>query len=480
MATNLKTPTADAAFSYTKEWEGFSADGGPDSRGVPTYGYGYALIVHSNNVWSVKTNLVDDLTVIGVSINPKQVDKLKDVAAALAADDRAGAKALAAGLGLPRITRADGEKLFRRVLPLHEEVVRKGIGKNVYAKLDPDRRAALIDAAYQRPGDFKRVAGAVGAALGRDDFGAAGRELGKLSRGQRRTLRSDTNAQYLRNPHAADRVRVRRGESLSVIANEASRRLGRTVTQGELQRLNGIGDPNDIRAGSLLKIPDPAGSDVGMAPPAPPPIPRRKPPAPTSTPGRRSLLGGEHPFPVQKADAGREAPSPALIAMRNAIRQQVDPVDHTVLKRPSSLTEDEAGGMIGHDSYWAGEFDPRGEMLQTATRNFYDTIWGRGGTGKPRVQPTPLHEAGGMPLSAGRETVAGELARRTGKGGVPRIVTDLQETLNDLRRANDDRVLPSLMTDGVFGPKTLARLDEELVRGGSGSVVSALGRRAFA
>ena len=47
----------------------------------------------------------------------------------------------------------------------------------------------------------------------------------------------------------------------------------------------------------------------------------------------------------------------------------------------------------------------------------------------------------------------------------------LQTTLNKRGYSNTQQVLPHLKEDGDFGPRTLARLDEELLRDGPGSVI---------
>lgn len=47
----------------------------------------------------------------------------------------------------------------------------------------------------------------------------------------------------------------------------------------------------------------------------------------------------------------------------------------------------------------------------------------------------------------------------------------LQTTLNKRGYDNPQHILPHLKEDGDFGPRTLARLDEELLRGGPSSVI---------
>ena len=47
----------------------------------------------------------------------------------------------------------------------------------------------------------------------------------------------------------------------------------------------------------------------------------------------------------------------------------------------------------------------------------------------------------------------------------------MQTTLNKRGYDNPQHILPHLKEDGEFGPRTLARLDEELLRGGPSSVI---------
>ena len=56
----------------------------------------------------------------------------------------------------------------------------------------------------------------------------------------------------------------------------------------------------------------------------------------------------------------------------------------------------------------------------------------------------------------------------------------LQRGLNDIRIRRPSRVLPHLKEDGEFGPRTLARIDEELVHGGATGLVDDLWDGLFA
>jgi lysozyme family protein len=76
-----------------------------------------------------------------------------------------------------------------------------------------------------------------------------------------------------------------------------------------------------------------------------------------------------------------------------------------------------------------------------------------------------------FPLSRGRETIADDLSAKAANSNIPDAVRGLQKTLNQRGWSNRNQMLPQLKTDGDFGPRTLARLDEELLRDGSRSVI---------
>ena len=76
-----------------------------------------------------------------------------------------------------------------------------------------------------------------------------------------------------------------------------------------------------------------------------------------------------------------------------------------------------------------------------------------------------------MPLSYGREVVARDLGEKAANSNIPDAVRGLQTTLNKRGYSNPTQVLPHLKEDDEFGPRTLPRLDEELLRGGPSSVI---------
>jgi lysozyme family protein len=76
--------------------------------------------------------------------------------------------------------------------------------------------------------------------------------------------------------------------------------------------------------------------------------------------------------------------------------------------------------------------------------------------------------------------VARELGKKPANANIPDAVSQLQKTLNKRGYSNRNQQLPSLKIDGDFGPRTLARLDEELLREGSPSVIRDLNGMAVA
>ncbi len=148
------------------------------------------------------------------------------------------------------------------------------------------------------------------------------------------------------------------------------------------------------------------------------------------------------------------------------------------------LTEKEVDGMIGHDAYWLdGGRHPLGDPLQKKTKEFFDRLYPEPKGGRaftPREEPRPLDFSYDVPLSYGREVVARDLGEKAANWNIPDAVRGLQTTLNKRGYSNPTQVLPHLKEDGDFGPRKLARLDEELLRGGSSSVIRDLNGMAVA
>src|SRR5688572_22861420 len=71
-----------------------------DPIGVPTIGYGYALVVKdTKGIWALKSTLVSDLSAIGIALTAAQQNILSDIASALNNGKAELADSLSDGLG---------------------------------------------------------------------------------------------------------------------------------------------------------------------------------------------------------------------------------------------------------------------------------------------------------------------------------------------------------------------------------------------
>ena len=161
--------------------------------------------------------------------------------------------------------------------------------------------------------------------------------------------------------------------------------------------------------------------------------------------------------------------------MAKAITQEVDPVEHIMLKPAPVLTEKEVDAMIGHDAYRLdGGRHPLGDPLQKKTKEYFENLYPEPQGGRaftPSKEPLPLAISHEVPLSYRRKVVADDLGAKAANSNIPDAVRSLQGTLNKRGYSNPTQVLRHLKEDGEFGPRTLARLDEELLRGGPSSVI---------
>jgi hypothetical protein len=109
------------AFQFIQEGEGFEDRVYDDSIGVPTLGYGYALVTKVNKVWSVKASLVADLAGIGITLTTSQIATLNSIVQALNAGDTTLASASVqawSSLALPPKYMVPAKHRDRRGLPV--------------------------------------------------------------------------------------------------------------------------------------------------------------------------------------------------------------------------------------------------------------------------------------------------------------------------------------------------------------------------
>ena len=241
------------------------------------------------------------------------------------------------------------------------------------------------------------------------------------------------------------RTSVRRGDNFNRIAIRESRRLGYKITADEIRILNGYIDAPDLKADTTLELP---------------------------------------PNPAHSTQPKQPEPTPEREYMATAITQDVDPVEHIVLKPAPVLTKKEVEAMMDHDAYWQTEGrHPLGDPLQAKTREFFDRLYPEPQGGRaftPREEPRPLAISHEAPLSYGRKVVAEDLGHKAANSNIPDAVRGLQSALNQRGYSNTQQVLPHLKEDGEFGLRTLVRLDEELLRGGPNSVIRDLDHMSVA
>ena len=111
--TPIDSDTLDAAMKYTKLWEGIHSTVGPDDKGVPTLGHGFALIIDDGTKWVIRSDLDDKLATVGITLEPQDLDELKDIRDALANGDIAEAMRLTEAHDFPSVTGEQAETLFR-------------------------------------------------------------------------------------------------------------------------------------------------------------------------------------------------------------------------------------------------------------------------------------------------------------------------------------------------------------------------------
>src|SRR5688572_14394721 len=88
-------PLTDGMFDLLSQIEQSANEFNPnihdDGRGVPTIGYGYALVVQgANNSWSNKATLVADLQMLGIAFSATQMLTLAQIVTFLNQNDAAG------------------------------------------------------------------------------------------------------------------------------------------------------------------------------------------------------------------------------------------------------------------------------------------------------------------------------------------------------------------------------------------------------
>ena len=242
--TPIDSDTLDAAMKYTKLWEGMNSTVKADRKGIPTLGHGFALIIDIGNKWVIRDDLIDKLATASITLEPEDMTKLIEIRKALAAGDIAEAKRLTAAHDFPSITGEQAETLFRETIAEKAEMARNAMGPAAFDALSPERQAVVIDTAYQRPREFRKIAARLGAAAAAGDHEMGAVVLASVGGGGR--LRANDNARYYRNPYDSTVVRVY--AIAGIIARDNK------LTVDEFRDLNQSLDAELVIMGQLVRV----------------------------------------------------------------------------------------------------------------------------------------------------------------------------------------------------------------------------------
>jgi hypothetical protein len=203
------------AFDNTSRWEGLGTRPYLDSRGIPTVGYGFALVVKGADGRFVPRP-ESELAGVGITLPPADRALLRDAAEAL---NGAGTFD-PAGLTLS-LDQDQARRSFDHSLPYYQHRVQGSVGDDRFARLDPQRQAVLLDFAYRRPAWFDEKKAELAAALDRDWADGAHNTtaaiLGDMQPGDPRT-RNNVDA-YLK-PMDETVYTVGTGDTLATIARK--------------------------------------------------------------------------------------------------------------------------------------------------------------------------------------------------------------------------------------------------------------------
>lgn len=259
------------SFHTTGPWESFESEVYNDPNlGVPTIGYGYALVVRGPDGWTVRPQ--DQLESVGIPLSDTDRTKLQEVADILndpnirAADKRTEIEAATEGhqYGVS-LTEDDAERLFGAVLPEYKGYVLRAIesppddevGEEAlprFPRLFPEQQAALIDFAYQYPDWLTQNATDLRDALD-DDYANADANWTRtqeiLGRMGRNTPRRRSMIDLFIDPKADDRYQARPGDTLSSIGRATGLPQAEIVRQNPLIAERGW---NRLQAGERVVV----------------------------------------------------------------------------------------------------------------------------------------------------------------------------------------------------------------------------------
>lgn len=253
------------AFDNTGKWEQFRDQVYYDSVGVPTVGYGYALVVDGPNGWTARSDA--DLGSVGITLAPGDRQRLDQVAQALENNRRAAAanRLAAAEQAAPiadygtTLTEEAARGTFDLAVPEYKGYVLRAINERQndrFGRLFPEQQAALFDLAYRNPSwlldnrvDLRNALDADFVAGTSANTAAV---LGTIV--PRNDERGRSAIDYFQNPKVEWVYQARPGEQFDP---DISDKIG-VATWPEIALLNPhIPDPNRIRSGQRIYFPPP-------------------------------------------------------------------------------------------------------------------------------------------------------------------------------------------------------------------------------
>lgn len=250
------------AFDNASKWEGFRDRVYYDDRGVPTVGYGYALVVDGTNGWTARDDA--DLQSVGISLAPGDRERLEQVAGALQANrDRHPAGRLAAARKVVTIgdfdttlTEESARNSFDLAVPAYKQKVIDAINEEEkqidrFGRLFPEQQAALFDLAYRREAWLLNNRTDLRNALDQDFAGGTWANTATELDGRLpdNDARSQAAIDYFQNPKAEWVYQVRPGEFFS---RDIAPQIG-VSSWDEIAALNPhIADPNRIQSGQRI------------------------------------------------------------------------------------------------------------------------------------------------------------------------------------------------------------------------------------
>jgi len=153
-----------AVFDFLKMQETFVPRVYSDSKGIPTLGVGYALIVEQDGVFQRRDTLSTDLALAGTTLTKADNDLLADIEDALNAGNVTRAKSLVPPFrvgensaaqnrfSFPLITEAQFQPLFTQLIDEATTTLRSRIGQEVFSPLaGSNEMVALLSLTFNNP-----------------------------------------------------------------------------------------------------------------------------------------------------------------------------------------------------------------------------------------------------------------------------------------------------------------------------------------